>query len=77
MNIFRKVFINPSKSRFLYCQITCSKFQNDIENVNTKNIPASTKANKKIHLPSSKHAKEVKVQNLDSELRNNTTLQPS
>lgn len=48
MGVLRKVFINPSKFRFLYNCAFYSKLQKHTENVNTKSILASTQAHENI-----------------------------
>ena len=48
IGVLRKVFINPSKFRFLYNHAFYSKLQKDTENVNTKSILASTQARENI-----------------------------
>lgn len=69
MNVFRKVYINPSKSRFL-CHTFYSKFQNDTENINGKSILAYTQANEDVSALLQKHAKGEKSRTYPR-LRNN------
>lgn len=67
--MYLEVYINPSKSRFLY-HTFYSKLQNDTGNIHVKSILAATQANEDTSALLQKHVKGEKSRTYPG-LRNN------